>query len=139
MVAGPESTFHRQSMDTRARTSMAGAVGISRMADLAGCGKAGRHNGSAIGVAMLGSALVPSAGEGVSPSRTSLDVHLENARFGYHRVAIKSSFRRDAETSTRDECAPQSSAATLCHYLTNDRLTSAAPAMAATNSTGNDP
>ena len=53
-----------------------------------------------------GSALVPSAGEGVPPSRTFEDVR---PRLRAHRQddVHKSSFRRDAETSTRDECAPR--------------------------------
>jgi class 3 adenylate cyclase len=53
------------------------------------------------GVASPGSALVPSAGAGVPPARTS------SRRTRRERPSVKSPFPRDAETSTRDECAPQ--------------------------------
>ncbi|MEO8044092.1 MAG: excinuclease ABC subunit A, partial [Spartobacteria bacterium] len=60
---------------------------------------------------MLGSALVSSAGDGVSPSRTS-----RTATSPKKTNALgKSSSPRDAATSTRDECATQS--------LTRDYLT----------------
>ena len=54
------------------------------------------------GCRVLGSALVPIAGEGVPPSRTSLMLREQIACIGR-----RSSFPRDAETSTRDECAPR--------------------------------
>ena len=47
-----------------------------------------------------GSALVPSAGDGVPPSRTSPEPESSRAS-----AVLESSSRRDAETSTRDECA----------------------------------
>jgi len=55
-----------------------------------------------------GSALVSSAGEGVPPSRTSHDVPSGSNVSPVSR-AVESSSRRDAETSTRDARAPQSS------------------------------
>ena len=59
-----------------------------------------------------GSALVPSAGFGVPPKRTSI-----TGRAGYYHPstddALKSSSRRDASTSTRDECAPRNLAAAI--------------------------
>jgi len=53
----------------------------------------------------LGSALVPSAGDGVSPSRTFLNNYIAVQE----QCAKKSLFRRDAKTSTRDACATQNS------------------------------
>ena len=52
---------------------------------------------------ILGSARVPRAGEGVPPSRTFLVVRNLNILMSPR----KSSFRRNAETSTLQECAPQ--------------------------------
>jgi alanyl-tRNA synthetase len=53
-----------------------------------------------------GSALVPSAGEGVPPSRTSSDApHISNALSASN--APGSSSLRDAATNTRDACAPR--------------------------------
>jgi hypothetical protein len=50
----------------------------------------------------LGSARVSRAGESVPLSRTFLDAQLLASA-----AMIKRLFRRDAETSTRDACAPQ--------------------------------
>jgi 5-methyltetrahydrofolate--homocysteine methyltransferase len=55
--------------------------------------------GSRVYASDLGSARVSRVGDGVSPSRTSLP--------------DESAFRRDAETSTRDACAPQKKIITL--------------------------
>ena len=52
---------------------------------------------------ILGSARVSRAGEGVSPSRTFLVVCNLHILMSPRR----SSFRRNAETSTLQECAPQ--------------------------------
>ncbi len=54
----------------------------------------------------LGSTLVPSVGEGVPPSRTS-ETAQTAASACLQTDAAGSSFRRDAETSTRDACAPR--------------------------------
>jgi hypothetical protein len=54
-----------------------------------------------------GSALVPSAGFGVTPKRTFLTRGITTAR-RFLRRAFESSWRRDAATSTRDECATRS-------------------------------
>jgi len=53
-------------------------------------------------IARLGSARVSRAGESVPLSRTFLD-----ARLLASAAMTKRLFRRDAETSTRDACAPQ--------------------------------
>jgi pimeloyl-ACP methyl ester carboxylesterase len=53
-----------------------------------------------------GSTLVPSVGEGVPPSRTSIDALELRERVTTPHTA-GSSFRRDAETNTRDACAPR--------------------------------
>jgi hypothetical protein len=50
----------------------------------------------------LGSARVPRAGESVPLSRTFM-----REPWGASGTITKRSFRRDAETSTRDACAPQ--------------------------------
>ena len=50
-----------------------------------------------------GSTLVPSVGEGVPPSRTFHTA--TNANTSAESDALESSFRRDAETNTRDACA----------------------------------
>ncbi len=54
-----------------------------------------------------GSALVPSAGEGVPPSRRFAAAS-EGLIASANLRGLESSFRRDAETSTRDECATRS-------------------------------
>src|SRR6266496_6442345 len=53
----------------------------------------------------LGSALVPRAGDGVSPSRTFLNNYIA----AQEQCAKKGLFRRDAKTSTRDKCATRNS------------------------------
>jgi hypothetical protein len=58
--------------------------------------------------AFPGSALVPSAGEGVTPSRTFKTWTASSAMNFSAILGAGSSFRRDAETSVRDECAPRS-------------------------------
>jgi 5-methyltetrahydrofolate--homocysteine methyltransferase len=70
----------------------------------------------------LGSARVSRAGEGVPPSRTSKRITNQSA--DPHHPAEKSSFRRNAETSTRDACATQTisgavpvALATLVEYI----------------------
>jgi len=69
-----------------------------------------------------GSAPVPGAGEGVSPSRTFLSV-FSGRSTPRHLESYQSSFRRDAETSTRDECAPRSPAARALFHLIISRMT----------------
>ena len=53
-----------------------------------------------------GSTRVPRVGEGVPPSRTSLRAQ-QRDRSSIFAHAAGSSFRRDAETNTRDACAPR--------------------------------
>ena len=55
---------------------------------------------------VLGSTLVPSVGDGVPPSRTFEDDQSTKTPAPVSRAAGSSS-RRDAETSTRDACAPR--------------------------------
>ncbi len=57
----------------------------------------------------LGSARVSRAGEGVPPSRTSDGGATDSGAPSGGAGVGESSFRRDAETSTRDACAPQAS------------------------------
>jgi len=60
------------------------------------------------GASVPGSAAVPAAGRGVSPRRTSCLIVSRGSR---RSSGPKRLFRRDAETSTRDECAPRRAAA----------------------------
>jgi tRNA-specific 2-thiouridylase len=60
-----------------------------------------------------GSARVPRAGDCVTQSRTSGDERNQPDAFSCDSDASESLFRRDAETSTRDVCAPRSFEATV--------------------------
>ncbi len=67
-----------------------------------------------LGVRILGSARVSRAGDGVSPSRTSLSTPGAAST----QPTTESSSRRNAETNTRDACAPQTiSLSTLVDYI----------------------
>ncbi len=59
------------------------------------------------GGSRLGSARVSRVGDGVTPSRTFLEAQpRDGAQYSRRRLPrFESSFRRDAETSTRDACA----------------------------------
>ncbi len=67
-----------------------------------------------------GSARVSRAGEGVPPSRNFSDVRTGLDALGTPDVS-ESSFRRDAETSTRDACAPRIRNLLLFNLVTDSR------------------
>jgi hypothetical protein len=67
------------------------------------------HSDGLIATAFLGSARLQRAGEGVSPSRTFLE---GSQSWQTKADPVGSSFRRNAETSTQQGCAPQKRATT---------------------------
>jgi len=90
-------------LEKRLRQSFAGRIEPRRRVrvDLRVTGRAGEA------MEVLGSARVPRAGEGVSPSRTSRTIAGQTNSELLAGVE-ESSLRRDAATNTRDACAPRS-------------------------------
>ena len=101
-----------QSVDDLKRRVALSKQDLRNLAELGALNSLGEHRRSAMWQVeevmhhdLLGSALVPSAGEDVSSSRT-----------------LKRSFRRDAETSTPQECAPRKGESPLVPMTLPERI-----------------